>query len=624
MPRTIANSVTNRLMRSRYHWLAMGGINMRARQTNSTPIFVAAREGIIVGMERLITPENVNRPNEHGTTPLAEAAEHGQEAAVRWLLAHGANPGIADARGNRAIDKARAAGFIRIVDIFLEPIMHDIDELARQTNSTPIFVAAHDGIIEGLERLVTPANVNTPNAQGATLLAEAAGHNQEAAVRWLLAHGANQEITDQRGDRPITKARAAGHNRIVDILIEPVMQQLNARARQINITPIFVAAHDGIIAGLEHLVTPENINEQNDEGVTLLAEAAEHGHEAVVQWLLAHGANPDIADDRGDRAIDRAEVSGANAIVNMLTNHELHRKGIDVAPAVPADEPMEAPTDGATPATPAIECPLCLDETHDVLTLPCNHQYCRGCLNLQLGVAIREQDSHTLVCPNPGCRNPQGIRTPLEIEQIRLFASKRKVDAFEAIKTKEALIAFGIKHCPTPGCINQFDVDGDQPMLRRCDVCTRRYCVQCLAAHPDSISCQAARAARNTSDTDRASEEWKRLNTKQCPNCHVNIQRSEGCNHMTCRHCMHEFCWLCMINWPGYSRHACPTYGGDAPVAAPVVAGAPAPGVGIDIAHAGPRPGIPAPLFDAALEARLARERAARLAAINDPFNYYR
>lgn len=32
---------------------------------------------------------------------------------------------------------------------------------------------------------------------------------------------------------------------------------------------------------------------------------------------------------------------------------------------------------------------------------------------------------------------------------------------------------------------------------------------------------------------------------KQCPKCRTTIEKSEGCNHMTCHVCGHDFWWLC-------------------------------------------------------------------------------
>lgn len=42
---------------------------------------------------------------------------------------------------------------------------------------------------------------------------------------------------------------------------------------------------------------------------------------------------------------------------------------------------------------------------------------------------------------------------------------------------------------------------------------------------------------------------WINENTKLCPKCKTPIEKNEGCNHMTCKHCKHEFCWLCLEKW---------------------------------------------------------------------------
>ena len=39
---------------------------------------------------------------------------------------------------------------------------------------------------------------------------------------------------------------------------------------------------------------------------------------------------------------------------------------------------------------------------------------------------------------------------------------------------------------------------------------------------------------------------WLNANTKKCPKCRANIEKTYGCNWMTCHSCKHGFCWLCM------------------------------------------------------------------------------
>ena len=55
----------------------------------------------------------------------------------------------------------------------------------------------------------------------------------------------------------------------------------------------------------------------------------------------------------------------------------------------------------------------------------------------------------------------------------------------------------------------------------------------------------------------RADYVWISKNCKKCPKCKWSIQKNEGCNHMTCRLCHHEFCWLCFQNYNGHNNVIC-------------------------------------------------------------------
>ena len=386
-------------------------IKVRARRTNRTPIFVAVQENIIVALPHLVTQTNINSRNDQGATPLAEAAARGHADVVQFLLTLGADYELEDNAGLQAIDRAATAGFDLVVSMLInhEMLKHPdiprqliraINVRARCTHTEPIFVAAQDGIVEALPYVVTLDNINVRNAQGITPLAAAAEHGHAHVVHFLLEHGANSELEDSSGLQAIDKAEVGGFQNVVSLLIEHEMRkhpdvpyklirEIKTRAKSTNRAPIFIAAQEGILEALSHFVTPQNVNERNAQGITPLAAAAASDHADVVHVLLAHGAEPTLENTQGLRAIDIADAAGFRKVVEVLVAHNFHMRGLDKTILVPAAEPVApAPTTGQT-----VECQLCLENKHDIVTLTCTHQYCRTCLSAMVTLAIQEHQS---------------------------------------------------------------------------------------------------------------------------------------------------------------------------------------------------------------------------------------
>lgn len=42
---------------------------------------------------------------------------------------------------------------------------------------------------------------------------------------------------------------------------------------------------------------------------------------------------------------------------------------------------------------------------------------------------------------------------------------------------------------------------------------------------------------------------------KKCPQCQTPIERTQGCNHMTCQICRYEFCYICGQEWIGHDDY---------------------------------------------------------------------
>ncbi|KAF7237794.1 E3 ubiquitin-protein ligase ARIH1 [Varanus komodoensis] len=68
-------------------------------------------------------------------------------------------------------------------------------------------------------------------------------------------------------------------------------------------------------------------------------------------------------------------------------------------------------------------------------------------------------------------------------------------------------------------------------------------------------------------DDDSETSNWIAANTKECPKCHVTIEKDGGCNHMVCRNqnCKAEFCWVCLGPWEphGSAWYNCNRYNED-------------------------------------------------------------
>jgi len=48
--------------------------------------------------------------------------------------------------------------------------------------------------------------------------------------------------------------------------------------------------------------------------------------------------------------------------------------------------------------------------------------------------------------------------------------------------------------------------------------------------------------------------------TVQCPRCGIPIKKNGGCDHMTCRKCTHEFCWICKQDHLQHSTERCAAF----------------------------------------------------------------
>jgi uncharacterized protein len=216
----------------------------------------------------------VNAATDLGVTPIWCASLNGSEPMVRRLLAAGANPDAALLRGE-----------------------------------TPVMVASRSGHPAVVEQLIAHgAHVNARAARGQTALMWAVAEQHPDVVKVLLAHGAE---VGARSDvwTEVMAVPPHGH------------PEYNRPIPHGGETALMFAARVGDLASATLLVgAGADVNDADAWGVSAIALAAHGGHRAIVELLLAHGADPN-ANRAGFTALHAAIMRRDDAMVRALVAH---------------------------------------------------------------------------------------------------------------------------------------------------------------------------------------------------------------------------------------------------------------------------------------------------------------
>ncbi|XP_014667038.1 PREDICTED: uncharacterized protein LOC106808723 [Priapulus caudatus] len=239
--------------------------------------------------------------------------------------------------------------------------------------------------------------------------------------------------------------------------------------------------------------------------------------------------------------------------------------------------------------TPTRKTAIRHDTVCDICALPfpvfeqpvpvaCDHHFCRGCWESYLKIKIQDGNVHSILCPAFQCQKlvPVEVIERLVPRDVALKYLQFDIQAFvESNPT--------IKWCPHPGCgravrLPENDGSGSpatvQPGVKPpptshavdCGV-GHFFCWECLGEAHEPCSCQdwvdwfqkisdvkPESLGGTTEETEQAANcLWLVTNSKSCPNCKSPIQKNEGCNHMKCSKCKHDFCWVCLETWKKHS-----------------------------------------------------------------------
>lgn len=220
------------------------------------------------------------------------------------------------------------------------------------------------------------------------------------------------------------------------------------------------------------------------------------------------------------------------------------------------------------------ECAICLgDMAHqDSPAVPCGHRFCADCWKEFLAGKIEEGASDNIPCPSTEC----DATVPVElVDHLMPQEMRRRYEHFD-VKAFVAGVE-SLRWCPKEGCSRAVQIDTssehyDQTKGAMIVDCGTGHimCWSCAEPAHEPCSCDMMREWREVveemsqaevnADASKAAQQkaacdvWLADNAKPCPKCSAPIERTHGCNHMTCQRCRHEFCWMCQGEWKLHSN----------------------------------------------------------------------
>uniref|UniRef100_A0ACD5XMN1 Uncharacterized protein n=1 Tax=Avena sativa TaxID=4498 RepID=A0ACD5XMN1_AVESA len=224
--------------------------------------------------------------------------------------------GVKDAKGDTVLHFAARKGCLEIYRFLVEECRLDVNAVSR-TGATPMYYAAIVGNVQVMRYLVDHgSNPAIPDERGTTPLHNAAEEGHCEAVRLLLSKGVPVDPIDHQG-APLHVAIAKDRVEVVKVLLEHGAD-LNKVVNQI-LSPLLMAIFGKSFRCLKLLIEAgADLNARGNSGPTPLTQAVDDGFTDYVKLLLEAGADPNIPSEHGAIPVEIAAVHGRRDLVEVL------------------------------------------------------------------------------------------------------------------------------------------------------------------------------------------------------------------------------------------------------------------------------------------------------------------
>uniref|UniRef100_A0A2K6FMM1 Ankyrin repeat domain 17 n=1 Tax=Propithecus coquereli TaxID=379532 RepID=A0A2K6FMM1_PROCO len=261
-------------------------VNAQSSTGNTALTYACAGGYVDVVKVLLESGASIEDHNENGHTPLMEAGSAGHVEVARLLLENGAGINThSNEFKESALTLACYKGHLEMVRFLLEAGAdqeHKTDEM-----HTALMEACMDGHVEVARLLLdSGAQVNMPadSFESPLTLAACGGHVELAAL--LIERGASLEEVNDEGYTPLMEAAREGHEEMVALLLGQGAN-INAQTEETQETALTLACCGGFLEVADFLIKAGADIELGCS--TPLMEAAQEGHLELVKYLLAAG-----------------------------------------------------------------------------------------------------------------------------------------------------------------------------------------------------------------------------------------------------------------------------------------------------------------------------------------------
>lgn len=200
-----------------------------------------------------------------------------------------------------------------------------------------------------------------------------------------------------------------------------------------------------------------------------------------------------------------------------------------------------------------LTCRICLEDKHLKALHCCKRAVCEECLKEYISSQVRVGRA-AIACPITECSGfleesvVVGHLAAEEVDKYRYFLELSRLDS-------------GTKPCPHCNLFTSLKGRGESVGIAggavtsptrtehkykiQCSKCQFVWCFKCHAPWHEGLKCRDYRKG------DKLLRDWASVvkhgqrNAQKCPRCKIHIQRTEGCDHMTCTQCNTNFCYRC-------------------------------------------------------------------------------